>query len=72
MEVLQSVGDVLSSFHSAKKPIGACCIAPVLLARIFPGVRLTLGKEEVGPDSPFADACGAVKVMGSTHVPCKV
>ena len=72
MEVLKSVGDVLVSFHKANKPIGACCIAPVLLARMFPGVRLTLGKEEVGPESPFADACGAAKTMGSTHVPCKV
>ena len=72
MEVLKSVGDILVSFHNANKPIGACCIAPVLLARIFPGVRLTLGKEEVGPESPFADACGAAKTMGSTHVPCKV
>ncbi|KAK8801511.1 hypothetical protein JH06_1539 [Blastocystis sp. subtype 4] len=71
MEVLKSVGDILVSFHNANKPIGACCIAPVLLARMFPGVRLTLGKEEVGPESPFADACGAAKTMGSTHVPCK-
>lgn len=72
MEVLKSVSDVLTAFNAAGKPIGACCIAPVILARIFPKVRVTLGQEKVCEESPFADACGAAKTMGAIHVPCKV
>lgn len=72
MEVLKSVSDVLKAFNAAGKPIGACCIAPVILARIFPKVHVTLGQENVCEESPFADACGAAKTMGAIHVPCKV
>lgn len=72
MTVLQSVADVLSAFNKAQKPIGACCIAPVILANLFPNVRVTLGKEEMSEESPFASACGAAKAMGAIHVPCKV
>ena len=72
MTVLQGVADVLSAFNKAKKPIGACCIAPVILANLFPNVRVTLGKEEMSEESPFASACGAAKTMGAIHVPCKV
>ena len=72
MTVLQGIADVLSAFNKAKKPIGACCIAPVILANLFPNVRVTLGKEEISEESPFASACGAAKTMGAIHVPCKV
>lgn len=34
---------ILDTFH-AKKPIGALCIAPVLIAKVIPGVALTVGK----------------------------
>ncbi|KAK8829516.1 hypothetical protein WA577_007080 [Blastocystis sp. JDR] len=65
------VTSVINAFHSAKKPIGACCIAPVLLARTLPGVHVTLGQEKVCDENPYADACGAAKIMGATHVQCK-
>jgi len=41
------VSQVLHSFHSQKKPIGAVCIAPAILALAFPkaGFELTLGPE---------------------------
>ena len=71
MEVLKSVSDVLKAFNAAGKPIGACCIAPVILARIFPKVHVTLGQEKVCDENPYADACGAAKIMGATHVQCK-
>ena len=70
MEVREDIKNVITSFHNAKKPIAACCIAPVILARLFPKVKVTLGQEKVCDENPYADACGAAKVMGATHVPC--
>lgn len=64
--VLPDVERVLRAFHAKKKPVGLCCIAPVLAARVLgtkkggPGVSVT-----VGPDSPAASAIAA---MGSTNV----
>lgn len=57
---------VVKDFHAAKKPIGMCCIAPVIGAKVLgtkaggPGVRVTLGAE--------GGAADAVAAMGSTHV----
>jgi enhancing lycopene biosynthesis protein 2 len=58
------VGDMLA----AKKPIGAICIAPALLARIAGkrGVHATL---TIGNDPRTADAIGK---MGCTHENCAV
>ncbi len=64
--VLPDVERVLRGFHAKNKPVGLCCIAPVLAARVLgtrmggPGVRVT-----VGPDSP---AASAIAEMGSTNV----
>lgn len=58
---------VIREFHSAGKVIGACCIAPVLVAKVLgtqaggPGVTVTLG-----PDGP---AAAAVISWGSHHQP---
>lgn len=49
MSVIPELEKILKEFHSSKKPIGLCCISPVLAARVFgskkggPGVQLTLG-----------------------------
>ena len=46
MTVNNDVERVIKDFHTAKKPIGLCCIAPVLAARVLgsSGVTLTLGQ----------------------------
>jgi enhancing lycopene biosynthesis protein 2 len=46
------------------KPIAAMCIAPVILARIIPGVRLTIGSHPETAD--------AINSMGAVHVNCPV
>lgn len=57
---------VVKDFHNAKKPVGMCCIAPVIGAKVLgkksggPGVTVTLGEE--------GGASQAVAAMGSTHV----
>jgi enhancing lycopene biosynthesis protein 2 len=69
-EVLPDITRVLKAFHAAKKPIGLCCIAPVLAARVLgtrkdgPGVKVTIGTD--------ADTANAINTMGATHVPRSV
>ena len=61
MSVNATVRDFLVEAHGLKKPIGAICIAPVLLANVFGkmGVQLTLGDARGGA-ALAAEAMGAV------------
>lgn len=45
--------------HSAGKPIGAVCIAPVILGRLLGGATLTIGSD--------AATVGALETMGAVH-----
>eukprot|EP00794_Sanderia_malayensis_P005746 gene5746-6449_t len=64
------VSAVIKSFHAANKPIGLCCIAPVLAAKVIPGCEVTMGQETDSEGLwPYAGATGAVGAMGSVHVP---
>lgn len=51
---------VIRDMHTAHKPIGALCIAPVLLARIFGNVQITVG-------AASNDAVNVEK-MGASHI----
>lgn len=65
-------GRVLADFHSASKPIGLCCIAPVLAAKALgsQGVELTMGAEDEQEGRwPYAGATGAAKALGAVHIP---
>lgn len=44
MTVRPDVEKVILDTFKAKKPIGALCIAPVLIAKVIPGVALTVGQ----------------------------
>lgn len=59
MTVLPEIERLLREFHGAGKPIALCCIAPVLAARVLPGVTVTLGAE--------GDAPAAVRAWGARH-----
>jgi enhancing lycopene biosynthesis protein 2 len=59
--VQADVARAVKNMHAAGKPIGALCIAPVILARILGDVTLTIGQ-----DSGTADSLVA---MGAKHVP---
>ncbi len=61
MEVQPDVARAILEMHEAKKPIGAMCIAPVMLARLIPDVCVTLGAE----GTPDADN---VRAWGANHV----
>ena len=61
MEVKPDVARAILEMHEAGKPIGAMCIAPVMLARLIPDVCVTLGTE----GTPDADN---VRAWGANHV----
>ncbi len=58
----EGVSRLLNELHRQKKPIGALCIAPALLARLFGrehAVELTIGKD--------AGTASALEKMGAKH-----
>ncbi len=60
-KVNPEVEKAVVAMHKAGKPIGALCIAPVLLAKILGDVTLTIGQD--------AGTAAAVTAMGATHRP---
>ncbi|GAB6023277.1 Glutamine amidotransferase-like class 1 domain-containing protein 3A, mitochondrial, variant 2 [Chamberlinius hualienensis] len=60
---------VIKRFHSEKKPIGLCCIAPVLVAKLIPGVEITLGldKDDGSGHWPYAGTADVAKQWGAIH-----
>jgi enhancing lycopene biosynthesis protein 2 len=58
-KVNPDVEKAVKAMHGAKKPIGALCIAPALMARILGQVEVTIGN-----DAGTAQAIGA---MGGKH-----
>ena len=63
----EDVAKLLSDMHAAHKPIGALCIAPTLLARVFGAsipVKLTIGSD--------AATAAALEKMGAKHEEAKV
>jgi len=63
-QVERLVGDMLA----ARKPVGAICIAPALLARVA-GKRGIKARLTIGND---AGTAGAIAAMGCEHVDCAV
>ena len=61
MEVHPDVARAILETHEANKPIGAMCIAPVMLAKLISGVCITLGNDGT------PDANNIIK-MGANHV----
>ncbi|XP_004602544.1 glutamine amidotransferase-like class 1 domain-containing protein 3, mitochondrial [Sorex araneus] len=66
--VHRDVERVLRDFHKAGKPIGLCCIAPVLAAKVLGAVEVTVGHEqEEGGKWPYAGTAEAIKALGAKH-----
>lgn len=60
MTVDLEVEKALRQTYAAKKPIGALCISPIILSKIFQGARITLGED--------AEAAAASRAMGAEYV----
>ena len=54
-----AVAAAVRAMHAAKKPIGALCIAPVILARLLPNVMVTVGSD--------LQTAGNITRMGARH-----
>lgn len=59
MKVLDIVEDTILKMAGQHKPVGAMCIAPVVLARLFPGAVLTIGSDK--------NVSAHIKEMGGHH-----
>ncbi|XP_069552825.1 glutamine amidotransferase-like class 1 domain-containing protein 3, mitochondrial [Brachyistius frenatus] len=59
---------LIKDFHKAGKPLGMCCIAPILAAKILPGCELTMGEDKECEKWPYAKTTDFVKEMGCKHV----
>lgn len=57
--VNNDVKNAIENMVSAEKPIGALCIAPVILAKLLGDVNLTIGTD--------ADTASAVESLGAKH-----
>ncbi|XP_071546314.1 ES1 protein homolog, mitochondrial-like isoform X1 [Panulirus ornatus] len=71
MTVNSEVERVIKEFHGSKKPIGFCCIAPMLAAKVLggSGVTITLGKADDGSGKwPYAGSIEAAKALGANTV----
>ena len=54
------VRKVVLEAHASGKPIGALCIAPVMIARLLEGVKVTIGSDH--------GTSAAIGKMGGTHI----
>jgi len=59
-KVNKKVEDVIRLMHENHKPIGALCIAPVMLAKVLGGLKVTIGQDE-GTKKTVGE-------LGATHV----
>lgn len=57
--VIPEVAKAIREMHSAGKPIGAICVAPILIADVIKGVELTFGR--------ICDASQAAEQHGAIH-----
>ncbi|XP_038155097.1 glutamine amidotransferase-like class 1 domain-containing protein 3A, mitochondrial [Cyprinodon tularosa] len=59
---------IIKDFHKAGKPLGMCCISPVLAAKLLPGCELTVGQDKECEKWPYAQTAGAMKDLGCKYV----
>ena len=65
-EVNADVKRVILEFFEASKPIGACCIAPVLIAKVLGNKKVTV---TIGED---AETAAEIAKTGAQHEECPV
>jgi enhancing lycopene biosynthesis protein 2 len=60
MTVLPIVEKTILEMHKMKKPIGALCISPVLLAKVIQNTQLTIGNDQATAQN--------IETLGAEHV----
>lgn len=66
--ITPQIDKVIKGFHQAKKPIGLCCISPVLAAKAIPGCELTVGHDKECKMWPYAQVAQSMAELGCKHV----
>ncbi|KAA0709078.1 ES1 protein -like protein, mitochondrial [Triplophysa tibetana] len=66
--VLPQMEKVIKGFHQAKKPMGMCCISPVLAAKVIPGCELTVGHDSECEKWPHAGVAKSMTELGCRHM----
>jgi enhancing lycopene biosynthesis protein 2 len=61
LTVNPEVEKAVTEMHNSGKPIGALCISPVILAKLLPGVSITMGQDPT--------AIKSIETMGAVHFP---
>ncbi|MBL6988342.1 MAG: isoprenoid biosynthesis glyoxalase ElbB [Bacteriovoracaceae bacterium] len=59
LNVHKDVANAIMLMKEQGKPIGALCIAPVILAKLLPGIALTIGQDK--------DTASVVETLGANH-----
>lgn len=59
VKVIDVVAEAVKKMHSAGKPVGALCIAPVILAKVLGNIEITIGSD--------AGTALHVQKLGATH-----
>lgn len=78
MTIDTNLVNILKDFHKSRKPIGMCCISPVIAAKLIPGVQITLGKmknlneNEAKNVFPYSGAVLSARQMGAETQECDV
>lgn len=62
--VNQPTSDFVKAIHQANKPLGFMCIAPVIAAKLFLGVKLTIGSD--------SGTAKRIESMGAIHAQAQV
>lgn len=62
--VREDVEQAINAMADAEKPLGFICIAPVIAAKLFSNIRVTIGNNQ--------DVAGAINSMGADHIECPV
>ncbi|EDV22689.1 uncharacterized protein TRIADDRAFT_28263, partial [Trichoplax adhaerens] len=67
-EVNDEVQRVIVDFHKLKKPMGFCCIAPTIVAKVLGTGEVTVGQSKNDDGKwPYADTAQAIEKMGAKH-----
>ncbi|HBF87452.1 MAG TPA: isoprenoid biosynthesis protein ElbB [Bacteroidales bacterium] len=61
--VNEEIATIIKQFHSNKKPIGALCISPVIVARVLGNIDVTIGND--------TNTASAIKSFGANHIETK-
>ncbi|CAF0791412.1 unnamed protein product [Adineta steineri] len=78
MTIDKNLEKILKDFLHSKKPIGMCCISPVIAAKLIPNVQLTLGKMKNLSENdaknlfPYSGSVLTARQMGADTKECDV